>query len=205
MSYVQRDNIKTLFMLTGKLYLFSQFLDLSPLFRKDNINFFLGNSARAFRVEYLFCFARTAINANLQSIYFKLFDTLFEESEYLWGYGRILKWYFDYATSSHVIDHRTHMIKILSCLLDQQNYNPNFVQNAFLSLIYMLTFRQNDSGFCVAGTQEMALAEKVIEKYQDRAIILKQVSSQKALNTIYQEMIEGNASRNDIDNLLQAG
>ncbi|KAB8316908.1 hypothetical protein SD81_027670 [Tolypothrix campylonemoides VB511288] len=76
------------------------------------------------------------------------------------------------------------------------------LQNAFLSLLYLLTFRANDKVFCQHGSDEMRMAERVINHFKYNKIILNQVSKEKPLNQFFQEMIEGTATEDDIETLL---
>jgi len=204
----KREKIEKLLILTGKLYYFSQYLNLSQLINRASIKFFTSRRSRGLYGQFLLCFARTAINKNLQSIYFDLFDDMLSGvtgKDYLWGYGRILRWYFDFKTSSDILDYKKHKNKILSYLLSYEKKDASFLQNAFLSLIHLLGFRELDQEFCSPETQEFDLARRVIDKFKTEWIGLNQVDKEKSLNVIYQEMLEGNIPRGDLDDFLRAG
>jgi hypothetical protein len=203
--------LKYFFIVTGKLYYFSRYLDFNMAKLFSLTDLFLKKRAytNIFDV-YLHCLARISTNGELQKIYFDLFNKYFDSSVrninslYLWGYGRVLRWYFDFSSSSstNILKYRNHTKHILLRCQDQEEYS--FLQNAFLSLIYILCFRQLDDEFCSPGTQEFDLAKQVIDKFKSKRIVLRQVDNRKSLNEIYQEVIEGNLSRDDIDKLLQA-
>lgn len=69
----------------------------------------------------------------------------------------------------------------------------------------MLTFRANDQVFCQHVSHEMRMAERVIAHFRNDRIIFNQVSKEKPLNQFFQEMIEGNATEDDVNSLVQAG
>ncbi len=203
--------LKYFFIVTGKLYYFSRYLNfnMAELFSLTDLFLNKRTYTNIFDV-YLHCLARISTNGELQKIYFDLFSKYFDSSVrkinslYLWGYGRILRWYFDFSSpsSTNILKYKDHTKHILLRCQDQEDYS--FLQNAFLSLIYILCFRQLDDEFCSPGTQEFDLAKQVIDKFKSKRIVLRQVDNRKSLNEIYQEVIEGNLSRDDIDKLLQA-
>lgn len=49
------------------------------------------------------------------------------------------------------------------------------------------------------------MAERVIAHFRNDRIIFNQVSKEKPLNQIFQEMIEGTATEDDVNSLVQAG
>ena len=85
-----------------------------------------------------------------------------------------------------------------------QDFDGQYKQNAFLSLLYLLTFRDRDTDFCKPGTDEFSLAQQVIEHFQSDRIILRAVSEEKSLNQFFQEMVDGCATEDDIGNIVQA-
>ncbi|MBA4444991.1 hypothetical protein FHL01_05140, partial [Cylindrospermopsis raciborskii CS-506_C] len=102
--YHQKNLLINTIILTGKLYQFSQFIcsrDMSDsLFSDSQVKLIIENSGKDKKVsnEYLQCLSRIAVTEQLQQRYFQLFDLQYtsETSQYLWGYGRILLWYYDF-------------------------------------------------------------------------------------------------------------
>jgi hypothetical protein len=137
-----------------------------------------------------------------------LFDSMYslEKSQYLWGYGRILLWYynFDFSVASISLNYQEHFIKIIKYLLSRnyQDLDPQYKQNAFLSLIYLLTFRAHNNSFCQTGSQEIALAQAVINHFQNDRIILQTISRERSLNDYFRELIEGCSTEDTIIGLL---
>lgn len=73
------------------------------------------------------------------------------------------------------------------------------------SLIYLLTFREIDSDFCRTGSEEMKMAQEVIERFRnDTTIRSIQVSKDKLLNAFFEQMVAGIATESDMIDLLSA-
>lgn len=201
----KRDFIISFIIFVGKIYQFSQFmiLDSLPAIEQIKNNRDIDNGLKE---QYMYCFARIAINSNLQKTYFSSFESLYTYKDYLWGYGRILRWYYDFTSSQQWLKYKQHSIMLMEYLL---NRNPNqfdsgYTQNAFLALIYLLTFRAYDKQFFQSDSTELSLARSVISHYLGKRIILNQVSQDKSLNQYFQELLEGSASDKDIVSLLEA-
>ncbi|QNP29524.1 hypothetical protein [Cylindrospermopsis curvispora] len=216
-SYHQKNLLTNAIILTGKLYQFSQFIcsrDMSDsLFSDSQVKLIIDNSGRDKNVsnEYLQCLSRIAVTEQLQQRYFQLFDLQYtsETSQYLWGYGRILLWYYDFNNPSNTLLtsrlYLEHFTKIINYLLTRHygDFEFQYKQNAFLSLIYLLTFCAYDANFCHPNSAEFHLALRVIDKFQNDRIILKTISSERPLNHYFQELIEGRSTEDGIANLLQ--
>ncbi len=205
LSFIHTDLLVKAIIFTGKTYEFSQDLLPDSLFQ---LQFSIVNQIKHHNLgnEYLQCLARVAVNEKLQSKYFNWFNSQYklETSQYLWGYGRILLWYYNFESAEKYVKYRDNFTAILEYLVSK-NYNEfkyQYKQNAFLSLLYLLTFRANDKVFCQHGSDEMRMAERVINHFKDDKIILKQVSQEKPLNNFFQEMIEGTATEDDVTSLL---
>ncbi|SRR5579883_2066626 len=206
LSLFQKDFLVETIIFIGKTYQLSQYL-----FPDDNvlkIKFFEIKKIkhRQLENEYFQCLARIAINKNIQNQYFNYFDSYhnLSNSQYLWGYGRILLWYYNFKYTSSIINYQRHFIAIMNYLLSKSanTYSSAEKQNAFLSLLYLLTFRANDPTFCQQGSEEMRMAQRVLHHFQDDRILLRQVSNKKPLNQFFQEMIEGNSTEEDVNCLL---
>lgn len=127
------------------------------------------------------------------------------ETKYLWGYSRILLWYYNFDSVN--LNYKLHFQEIAEYLLTKpyNNFNPEYKQNAFLALLYLLTFRAKDKTFCQLDSVEMQIAERVVERFRDDRIVSRYVSKEKSLNQLLQEMIEGTATEDDIDSIVRAG
>ncbi len=205
LSFIYKDLLAKAIIFIGKTYEFSQYLLPDSLFQ---LQFSIVNQIKHHNLgnEYLQCLARVAVKEELQSKYFNWFNSQYklETSQYLWGYGRILVWYYKFEYTNNLVKYRDNFTAILEYLLSKNpnNFKYQYKQNAFLSLLYLLTFRANDKVFCQHGSDEMRMAERVINHFRDDRIILKQVSQEKPLNNFFQEMIEGTATEDDVTSLL---
>lgn len=195
-------------ILISKFYKFSQNFLAEPLYLTENLNIAIQIKYGNFDREYIQCLARLAVNNQLQSQYFDWFDSYYnlEKSQYLWGYGRILLWYYNFESTNHIIRYRENFLAIEKYLLTKSPNDFDFQdkQNAFLSLLYLLTFRANEPTFCQQGSEEIRMAERVIHHFQDDRIVLKQVSQTKPINQFFQEMIEGTSTEEDVNCLLHS-
>jgi len=199
--------LNSVFIFIGKLYNFANYLEPTNfLINKFNI---ITKIDTGIGSEYIQCLARTAITESKQSDFFANFDDYYNyqprRNKYLWGYGRIMLWYYNFDQKSDMIRYQEHFAAIINYLLS--NYKVldiSYKQNALLSLIYLLTFREHDSKFCQLGSEEFKLAERLCESFHDDSIYLNVVSREKSLNHYFKDLIQGCATEEDLDNLVKA-
>ncbi len=200
--------LNQIFIFIGKNYKLTQNLPVKTIFELSLINEAQGKMSRT---EYFYCLARIAINKELQEIYFSWFKDYYTDHAYLWGYGRILLWYYNFEETSNLLDigscYQTNFILILDYLLEQKikELNSNYKQNAFLTLLYSLTFRAKYPTFCQDDSLERIKANNVLKRFTNEQIRLNQVSKEKSLNQLFKEMLEGKATAYDMRNLVKAG
>jgi hypothetical protein len=202
------NTAKFLLIFIGKTYQFSGSFSIDPLWTDlgDKVAW---TKREGFSNEYFYCLSRIATTPALQTQYFGYFDRYYQSNDYyLWGYGRILMWYFDFSEmgqnqASQSIDYRNHFRKIVQ-YLDEQSTKTNWQnkQNGFLALIYLLTFRMIDTDFCQPHTPERQMAEQMLSRYEGTDVRFKQIDTPKSLNQLFQELLEGNASETDVDALI---
>lgn len=195
----------------GKTYRFSENLSLKSFFDKKNLDLGLKKIDPG---EYFKFLSRVAINKEFQLVYLNCFfdsvdnaQPFYQRNSYLWGYGRILVWYskFDYTTNE--FDYLSHFQALLKYLIDkdelQQDKFQEYRSNAFLSLIYLLTFREFDQDFCISDSKEFQLSEKVVDLYKKYPVYLRRISSKKSLNDYFEELLHGNSSTQAVSKLLR--
>jgi hypothetical protein len=208
LSASQQKWLVNAIIFTGKLYQFSEYIFPDRLFDNLELQFYNASQIRYGNLanEYLQCLARIAVTKKLQRQYFNLFESQYnlENSQYLWGYGRILLWSYNFNSSESFLNYREHFMKIMN-LLTKPHISSNYIykQNAFLALIYLVTFRAHNSTFCQPKSQEFLLAKQVIEHFKDDKIMLNTISREKPLNEYFEEIIEGHLSADEIDDILQ--
>ncbi|MFM6402060.1 hypothetical protein, partial [Planktothrix sp.] len=190
----------------GKLYSFSETCSLYENFEDFlNLNILSNNY---FNSNYSQTLARTAMNESQQQQYFSLFDSHYRSSsnQYLWGYARILLWYYNFQSKAENFNYKNHFLLITNYLLSKpaNQFTDQYKQNAFLALCYLLTFQEIDQDFFKEDSQEKQQSIQVIKHFKNEKLILKQVSQEKSLNQLFSELIEGKASKSDIDGMIQA-
>lgn len=200
---IYNDNL----LLIGKQYKIAAIQDFDFLFD------YLKNSP-CFS-EHVKVIARIAYDSNFQQKYFALFEThlpknnnnnnfYYEYDSYLWGYARILMWYLDYnLNETNILLFKRHFNLIASHALSDHSRN-SYYQDALISLIYLLSFREFDSTFCEIGSLEYNLGIKLCEKLSFHPVLSKQVDINKSLNQIFYEFLNGTATGDDMDNLIKA-
>ncbi|TVU55042.1 MAG: hypothetical protein EA414_03780 [Arthrospira sp. PLM2.Bin9] len=197
--------VKSSLIWVGKLYKFSPYILSDFYFNQSQESQILDDTK--INYEYFLYLARTAINESRQQQYFNLCNNSerFTNEGYMWGYGRILLWYFNFQDAGNILNYRNHFRQILEYLRQQNptSLNNQYKQNVFLSLSYLLGFREFDAGFCQPNSQEYYLAKEVITRFADDRIMLNQVSKEKSLNQLFEELIEGKSTETDCDNLVQ--
>lgn len=201
--------VKKMLRFVGKIYRFSEPFNLEPAFDyfKDKLTTKRKKQViRQGSSAYFESLARTAFSTSQQKLYFDLFEEEYKltKNQYLWGYARIILWYYDFKGFSKLIDYKKHFLLITKHLLSQDYFNNQYKQNAFLALCYLLTFRETDPDFFKEGSLEKQQAIQVIKHFEDEKVMLNQVSQEKSLNQLFSELIEGKASQSDIDGMIQA-
>ncbi len=209
MTRENKQRLTRSIIFVGKLYAFSKHLDLNHFLNPHVICTSQTIRESNYHNEYLQFLARTAVKPEYQEKYFKLFHEYYfqEKSRYLWGYGRILLWYYCFSQADYpVINYCNHFIKLSHYLLSKRanNFNNQYRQDAFLSLIYLLTFSEKDSTFLTENSEERRLAKQVVSHYENEQIILRQVSTEKSLNEIFADLIAGNATEEEVRKIIEA-
>lgn len=198
--------IVLLLTVIGKTYQFSQFYSTSCLLDSLVESIKLAQIAKI-SDQYFHCLSRISLTVEKQKIYFNFFNSYYSTEGYIWGYGRILMWYFNFELFDLEIAYKNHFELITNCLLNPAKRSvreESYRQSAFLALIYLLTFRRIDSSFCKDGSSERNYAEQVIAYFKDQPSYLKQANTEKSLNDLFKELLEGEASESDIDKLISA-
>jgi hypothetical protein len=198
---------KILLIFIGRTYQFSGSFSVNSLWAglEEKVAW---AKREGFSSEYFYCLSRTATRPDLQSQYFRHFDQYYQNKEYLWGYGRILMWYFDFSsvtqqqTSLH-LEYKEHFRKIIQ-YLDEQSISADWQpkQNGFLALIYLLTFRKVDPNFCQPHTVEGQMAERLVSCYEGINVVFRQMDTDKSLNQMFQELLEESASEADVNAII---
>ncbi|MEG3439445.1 hypothetical protein V0288_20125 [Pannus brasiliensis CCIBt3594] len=205
-------------ILMGKLYKFLNYSNLDRFFQP----LVLKNGLRNLGYEYLHFLARVSVNKQLQIAYFNHFSQslsrkngqqqpYYTYDKYLWGYSRILLWYSDFDFSLSEMNYREHFTLIINHLHtlavntqteEYKRKTGEYKRNAFLALIYLLTFRERDPDFCTEDSPEYRNAIRLIEGFRDQEIHLSSVISDqpdRSLNQNFKELLLGQSEGNLLD------
>ena len=202
-----------LIMFIGKTYSLSSNFDLKPFFNPLLIK----QAYQTIGNEYFLFLSRVALTKEYKSIYFNLFlnpwyynKELYKLDKYLWGYSRILIWYSKFHAQQNKDDfnYLEHFKLIIDYLLSERivagdRRHQEYQRNAFMSLIYLLTFREVAPQFCTSKSEEYKLAKEVVKKYVKYPVSLKAIPD-KTLNECFEELLEGNSSQDTIGGILRA-
>ena len=129
----------------------------------------------------------------------------YKRDKYLWGYGRILVWYSEFQYLETELSYLTHFQAIINYLIELQESQPSiqYLRNAFLCLIYLLTYRDINENFCVPTSKEYQTSEKVVSLYKNYPVYLRRISPDKSLNDYFKDLLYGKSSKRAIKKLLQ--
>ena len=178
---------------------------------------FIQKATKKIGSQYYTVLAKVAFKQQFQLAYFNIFDSAFNKrkpcyqiEDYLWGYSRILLWYseFYHQYQKSELDYLSHFKSITEHLLSDKivaskNKPTRYQQDAFLALIYLLTFREADDRFCTVESEEYQLATAAIEKYRESLVFLKAVPN-RSLNECLEELLNGNSSQESVTGLVKA-
>ena len=207
-----QKTVKRFIMFVGKTYRLSSSFELKPFFNPSIVK----QAYQTIGNEYFLFLSRIALTKEFQLAYFNLFlcpwhynKELYKLDKYLWGYSRILIWYskFHAYYRKDEFNYLEHFRLIINYLLSnfivaEDRKYKEYQRNAFLSLIYLLTFREVEL-FCTTESEEYKLAQDVIDKYRNSPVYLKAIPD-KSLNECFEELLNGNSSQDTIRRIIEA-
>lgn len=127
LTLAQEDLLVDAIMFIGKTYKLSQYLFPNSLFSQTQVSRSSQIRHRSLGNEYLPCLARVAVKEELQRQYFSWFNSYYklETTQYLWGYGRILLWYYNFDSVVKLLNHREHFTTLLDYLFSKSHSDFN--------------------------------------------------------------------------------
>jgi hypothetical protein len=195
-----------LILFLGRLYQMSLMFSLDDMFHINHPSFNFQSQD-----EYIKFLTRVAVNSTLQKPYisqftfnspFKAEKKMYQLQSYIWGYSRIFMWYLNFQSAYSWLDYRGHFIAICNSLIDGEA--QNYLQDGFLIIIYLLTFREYDHNFCYSDTNEYRLAKAVVEKFKLTPIESRQMGEKIVLNNLFAKLIDNVASAQEVANVVYA-
>ncbi|MBL1209645.1 hypothetical protein [Geminocystis sp. GBBB08] len=208
------EGYDSMLLFLGKSYSLTQNMSLNYLFDSDKlidkvkftnsrIKIQTKNSIKNLGI-YLQNIARMSCTLLRQKQFFNLFN-LYSQKEgtkfykldnYLWGYARILVWYFDFNNSEQLLNYQQHFQDIITHTLTlnpSDNKNNGYLQNALITLIYLLTFRQYDVSFVIKNSTLYNQSKNLCQQLQYHPITTTQVKINMSLNEFFDKILEGKA------------
>jgi hypothetical protein len=128
----------------------------------------------------------------------------YQTNEYIWGYARVLLWYVDFNNSQGFLEYNKHFNVIVEyCLNVELNQkNKNYLQDALIALIYLLTFRENDPNFVSLNSPEYSQAKQLCQRLQSFPIRSKKANIDIPLNEFFEKILDGKATAEDTERML---
>jgi len=201
-----RNIYNFLILILGKMYGASVVLDFDFLFDPSYLPFKLPFNSN----EYIKVLARISISPKLSKEYLYLFDQARTSQNnrkyyllpsYIWGYARVLLWYLDFRDAANWLDFKQHFRLIATNLLNEKLIDCR--QDALISMIYLLSFREYNPDFCNLGSDEHKLALQVVAKFANNQVYSIQVSQEQSLNELLVKYLEGTATNQETRRLLE--
>lgn len=124
---------------------------------------------------------------------------------YLWGYARVLVWYFNFNNADKFLDYQQHFSAIISYTLTlnpSDNRDRVYLQNALITLIYLLTFRENNPNFVIKNSTLYSQSQKLCQHLRNNPITTQQVKIYMSLNDFFEKILDGNMTGIEVDSMI---
>jgi len=153
--------------------------------------------------------ARMSCSSELQDNYFDRFRTVVPDQRkfipFIWGYARILIWYFDFSELNDIKLFENHFCMLLDYCLNNLENTSNYLQDALIALIYLLTFREIDSKFVDKDSQSYDQSKRLCEKLKQISIKPSKASNidDMSLNQFFEQLLDGSATQEQVSNMIE--
>jgi hypothetical protein len=213
----------SLLLFLGKSYSLTQNMSLDFLFdnnkltnktefKKSGIKIQSKNKVKHL-VIYLQNIARISCTLSRQKQFINLFNLychsqredkqFYKIENYLWGYARILVWYFNFNNGEQFLDYKQHFNDIITYTLTlNPRDNSSYLQNALITLIYLLTFRQYDANFVIENSTLYNQSKNLCQQLQYHPITTTQVKINMSLNEFFDKILDGNMTGIEVDDMI---
>lgn len=216
MSRDYRYIYQNILQILGKSFAFSNCLNLDFLYYPDQIYYgnLLTKDIRFIYSIHLHNIARMSCNNQRRKAFWDLFKIkskyhqkeFYKVNDYIWGYARILLWYANFESDRLSLGiFSQHFTKILShCLTLNVYKDRQYLTDALISLIYLLTFREIDPHFVEQGSHAYAQSKNLCEK-----LVRNPIRSRKAniddmsLNQFFEQLLDGSATQEQVRNMIE--
>ncbi|MCA2627914.1 MULTISPECIES: hypothetical protein [unclassified Microcystis] len=215
MSRDYRDIYKNIFQILGKSFAFSNCLNLDFLYYPDQIYYgnLLPRNIRHIYSIHLQNIARMSCTNQRRKAFWDLFNIIsqyhqrefYKVDDYIWGYARILLWYANPESDCLSLEvFSQHFIKILShCLTLNVSRDRDYLRDALISLIYLLTFREIDPHFVEQGSHAHTQSKRLCEKLEQNPIRSRRANIDVSLNQFFEQLLDGSATQEQVSNMIE--
>ncbi|MDB9312249.1 hypothetical protein PN462_03970 [Spirulina sp. CS-785/01] len=190
-----------LFLLLGKSYALTHSSDLTFFFDNQEINLLSSQT-------YWQNLARMSSSSDKKKQYFNNFDQpnfqCYLNSDYMWGYARILMWYLNFQDDRNCLDYQRHFHLLIKNSL--QTSDDKYLQDALFALIYLITFREIDKDFVKIGSEDYHLAKELCKQLKDKPIYSKKANlggTALNLNECFQNLLDGKATEEQVKMMIE--
>jgi len=210
-----RDIYKNIFQILGKSFAFSNCLNLDFLYYPDQIyygNLLLKNIRNIYSI-HLHNIARMSCTNQRRKAFWYLFNIkskyhkkeFYKVDDYIWGYARILLWYANPESDCLSLEvFSQHFTEILThCLTLNVSRDHNYLRDALISLIYLLTFREIDPHFVEQGSPAYAQSKQLCEQLVPNPIRSRKANIDVSLNQFFEQLLDGSATQEQISNMIE--
>ncbi|MGI0480808.1 hypothetical protein ACN4EE_08450 [Geminocystis sp. CENA526] len=216
-NYAHRD----ILLFLGKSYSLTQNMSLNFLFDNNrlmsNMEILPSGIRKQYKIKnfeiHLQNIARMSCTLSKQKQFINLFNlycetkgkNFYKIDDYLWGYARILVWYFDFNNSEKFLDYKQHFQDIITHALTlnpRDNKNNSYLQNALITLIYLLTFREKDADFVKENSTLYHQSKELCNNLRYYPITTKQVKINIPLNEFFEKILDGNITGIEVESII---
>ena len=97
-----------------------------------------------------------------------------------------------------------HFTEILThCLTLNVSRDHNYLRDALISLIYLLTFREIDPHFVEQGSHAHTQSKRLCEKLEQNPIRSRRANIDVSLNQFFEQLLDGSATQEQVSNMIE--
>lgn len=202
-------------LILGNIYALTSSINLDFLFDYNDLSKGKAkNRVDQVWVERVRTIARISCSKQRQNLYFDLFykhtdyrnKKFYKTSEYIWGYARLLLWYVDVNVydSSSTFPYSQHFLSIVNeCLKLNPTSNNQYVQDALIALIYLLTFREINPKFIDKDSDSYQKAKQLCKKLESYPPIRSRKAGIEDMSLYFEKLLDESATSEQISQMIE--
>ena len=79
----------------------------------------------------------------------------------------------------------------------------SYLQDALITLIYLLTFREIDPHFVEQGSEAYNQSKKLCERLKQNPILSRRANIDMSLNQFFEQLVDGSATQAQVTNMFE--